>query len=521
MVLEKTEKKQWMVFLCHCEEDQPFAERLYNRLLSLGITVWFEEHEIMGGDSTLELTQEGIKGSELVVVVISKNAAKSHLLKAMLDVTINQQIEEKETVVIPVSIDGTDPKDVFGFLEGKEVISIAPEGSEKQFNKLMNSIVGQYKRHHATLPIALSRLLDERSATEYPYGLHSWVPSDNFIVPGDVVKTVARDITEKQSVWITAARLMGKTSFLKYLRSEQCQAYYQYRGGIIPNLGFADLDILELAGKSCNQLFIELAHKISVGVNEQIGAKSYEQALNSIKTTVNDGSRGEWLWILFMDNFDQIFRLKGANKAFFDRLNSLASNNNLRYVVTSRSNFLESSLPADIRSSGFFTLFKRYPLTLWDPSTIKIFMYSPYGNQSALFTEADLAYITRLTARHPLLLQIACDHLLRIRRKSKDKENSGEYDKLLGNFMTDARMVYDVYWDEEIGISEHNWLGNLWRALSRKGDEAVKKLQMLALDPDNDDLRERLIDLGLLLDDSNSLQLPLGFEYYLRKKVEQ
>ena len=43
-------------------------------------------------------------------------------------------------------------------------------------------------------------------------------------------------------------------------------------------------------------------------------------------------------------------------------------------------------------------------------------MFKPYGTALHLFNEDDFAFVSRLTAQHPLLLQIGCYYLFNARR---------------------------------------------------------------------------------------------------------
>ena len=63
-------------FVSHAGEDKAFVRELVDALQSLEATVWFDEHELMVGDSLSESIAAGLKNSHLGVVVLSKSFFK-------------------------------------------------------------------------------------------------------------------------------------------------------------------------------------------------------------------------------------------------------------------------------------------------------------------------------------------------------------------------------------------------------------------------------------------------------------
>ena len=64
------------VFLCHASEDKErFVEQFANDLIHRGIDVWFDEWEMLPGDSLItKIFSEGIKEADVFIIVISKNS---------------------------------------------------------------------------------------------------------------------------------------------------------------------------------------------------------------------------------------------------------------------------------------------------------------------------------------------------------------------------------------------------------------------------------------------------------------
>jgi hypothetical protein len=62
------------VFLSHSSLDKVFARRLYSDLRDVGVNCWFDEKQILPGDSILDLVDQGIKVWDKLVLVCSKNS---------------------------------------------------------------------------------------------------------------------------------------------------------------------------------------------------------------------------------------------------------------------------------------------------------------------------------------------------------------------------------------------------------------------------------------------------------------
>lgn len=58
-------------FICHASEDKVFVRNLVEALSALGATVWFDEYEILVGDSLRDKIERGLKMSTYGVVVVS------------------------------------------------------------------------------------------------------------------------------------------------------------------------------------------------------------------------------------------------------------------------------------------------------------------------------------------------------------------------------------------------------------------------------------------------------------------
>ena len=66
------------IFLSHTSIDKPFVEKLAKDLENIGINVWYDKYEIKVGESILWKIDEGIRESEYLGIVISKEVVLYH-----------------------------------------------------------------------------------------------------------------------------------------------------------------------------------------------------------------------------------------------------------------------------------------------------------------------------------------------------------------------------------------------------------------------------------------------------------
>ncbi len=70
--------KKWSIFLSHSSEDKSFVDWLYEKFRSVNQTTWYDKCELLVGDPLLERIEEGLKGSEFLIVVVSQAAIQSN-----------------------------------------------------------------------------------------------------------------------------------------------------------------------------------------------------------------------------------------------------------------------------------------------------------------------------------------------------------------------------------------------------------------------------------------------------------
>lgn len=90
------------IFLSHTSIDKPFVEKLAKDLQNLGIQVWFDRYQIKVGESILWKIDEGIRDSEYLAIVISKEALESEWVKTEITAAWQKQVEQKGNFILPI-----------------------------------------------------------------------------------------------------------------------------------------------------------------------------------------------------------------------------------------------------------------------------------------------------------------------------------------------------------------------------------------------------------------------------------
>lgn len=94
------------VFLSHASEDEDrFVNGFATKLTNKGVDVWLDKWEMLPGDSLVDkIFEEGLKGAEAVIIVLSQYSVNKLWVREELNSAIVSRIQ-KGTRLIPVIID--------------------------------------------------------------------------------------------------------------------------------------------------------------------------------------------------------------------------------------------------------------------------------------------------------------------------------------------------------------------------------------------------------------------------------
>ena len=106
--LKHISPEQWDVFICHASQDkESVAEPLRRHLDSVGIRCWYDQGEILWGDSVVGKISEGLKCSRFVVVVLSPALLRKTWPTKEMNAALSQEIDSGVIRVLPLMV-GSD-----------------------------------------------------------------------------------------------------------------------------------------------------------------------------------------------------------------------------------------------------------------------------------------------------------------------------------------------------------------------------------------------------------------------------
>lgn len=140
--------KRRSIFLCHNRHDKPFVRRVNRSLSKMGIRTWFDEAEILPGDSLLEKIEHGIRTMNYLGVFLSPDSIRSNWVKRELNAAITREIKSRKVRVIPLLLKGLLDKDIPIFLADKYFIDFR-EGQpfQKGIHELLMVLLDEYAEY--------------------------------------------------------------------------------------------------------------------------------------------------------------------------------------------------------------------------------------------------------------------------------------------------------------------------------------------------------------------------------------
>ncbi len=120
--------KQKDVFLCHASEDKrAVVSPLVRAFNQAGITYWYDEAEIIWGDSITEKVNQGLRISRYVIVILSPSFVSKNWPERELNAALNIESSSGEVRVLPLIVGNQQ--------ERSEILSAYPLINDKRFQE--------------------------------------------------------------------------------------------------------------------------------------------------------------------------------------------------------------------------------------------------------------------------------------------------------------------------------------------------------------------------------------------------
>lgn len=97
-----------VLFICHASEDKPFVERLVGELDRRALHAWFDQREILVGDSIVEKINEGLSQARYIIAVLSPHSVQKPWPATELRSSLMRQVETGEVVLLPALLESCD-----------------------------------------------------------------------------------------------------------------------------------------------------------------------------------------------------------------------------------------------------------------------------------------------------------------------------------------------------------------------------------------------------------------------------
>ena len=124
------------VFISYAQQDQATAERLTADLAKRGIKTWFDQQEILVGDSISERIREGLRSADYLLVLLSKETRKSVWVDREIGVAFKKFGDDANIAIIPVRIDDSPVSPLFSTIKYVDLYA----GYEKALSDILSRI---------------------------------------------------------------------------------------------------------------------------------------------------------------------------------------------------------------------------------------------------------------------------------------------------------------------------------------------------------------------------------------------
>lgn len=93
------------VFISHSSLDKPFAHQLITSLEKEGHTCWIDEKQIKVGERIIGKIQQGLKSSDYLALLLSKNSVQSKWVEEEWATQYWEQVNTGKTILLPVLVE--------------------------------------------------------------------------------------------------------------------------------------------------------------------------------------------------------------------------------------------------------------------------------------------------------------------------------------------------------------------------------------------------------------------------------
>ncbi|MCZ6680049.1 MAG: AAA family ATPase [Candidatus Poribacteria bacterium] len=281
--------------------------------------------------------------------------------------------------------------------------------------------------------------------------------------------------TRPQCLSIIGERKIGKSSLLHFIAHEQnTRRYLETSEKFI-------FVLVDLQGKAdlhpegfFDMLFRGIHAKTDALPSPTNGQDNFYESFRRLIQTLGGQ---EIKLILLLDEFESMGRNEAFDLAFFSFLRSIANNNDVAYVTTSRQDLQQVSQHQHVRESPFFNIFTPIPLGGFQDAEAIQLIQEPSAEAGIPLGEQETEFILDLAGNYPFFLQIACDKVFD-KKSQTGKLAQKDYDTIRSTFFSEANDHFDYIWEHATPDERDVFL----QIVQQEGVEPAKRYVLAALE---------------------------------------
>ncbi len=139
LTLRAQNRESLSVFVSHASEDAQIASRVAMGLRAFGYNTWFDDWELLAGDSIIDRIEAAIAIADVLLVLLSKSSIGSKWVQRELATGLTRQLSGKGVVVIPVLVGDCE---IPGMLAGTKYVDLRSD-FERGFRQLADALAGR------------------------------------------------------------------------------------------------------------------------------------------------------------------------------------------------------------------------------------------------------------------------------------------------------------------------------------------------------------------------------------------
>lgn len=401
------------IFVSYSTQDVDLARRIAAQLRQEDFLVLRDQEFIEGGQPFNTRIQQVLRGSNVVLLLVSKAASQSHWVNE----EVIEAIEQKKRI-FPLKLEAdAEP------IAGTKSFQWLDFTSENQWTLNYPRLVTELKAHRTSLtktplPDLLKEETQEIPSIGNPFIVGPRVKAPLFVGRQRALKSLVQHIAsaELQSRSIVANKRMGKSSFLTYIH-KNCDrlmpAGYAQWVAVYIDMQSARAQTLEGFTRAMR---LSLKRDLPEDMQNYLWKESHDGRLGAFEESIEELRAAGIVVLLLLDEWEEVQAHPELNQAV-DSLRSLINNGDLALVTASANELSRLHKVSEILmanagkkptdTSNIHPLLPTTYLGLMPDSEWQEVITAAFGRSGRDVRASDMRLIQSLAGGNPILTQMA------------------------------------------------------------------------------------------------------------------